>query len=636
MSAYYLSKNAEIIAKLKSEGYAERTLDDHRRCFDGLWKCHSLENTAFSMEAATDWLECRKPYWSYDTYKRYRRALYRFEKYLRCGEIDGEPHCGNNRFAYRDTDVSYINLPENYKALYREFYEAMTGERAKSTVDHYVAGCTDFLLFLSEQGCAKPDDMTIEQPVSYLRRIRVNAWTGETKSRYAEGVGCLLTYMSKRGYIPCCYSHVMSKLECETAVTSLRLSDLPCRGMSFQPSKAVEPCAEAFLASLEAHRYSVPPQQLFGFIFRNFFLFLEVNHMAYSIDAIQLWLGNIPKNASWELKRQMLARFAQYVETGSTERASNFVWKPLLVDALPEWSRNITEDYLTLRKKEGWEPSTLMMIRSSCARFFSFIGSKGICAPEAITPSLVKEFHDTDPHATPEAGNAYGTRIRKLLKYMADENLVPQSLHLAISTQCASRYEIVNIMDEDMIKAIYRYRENAVSPYELRHTAIVMLGLRMGIRASDIVNLKIGDFDWKRRAVSFVQKKTSKAVTLAVPTDAGNSVYKYIMHGRPASGASGAGFVFIRHTAPYSGLNRAVCNSSLDCILSANGMKLPHGQGFHITRRTFATRLLKARTKVDSIADALGHASRMSVGDYLAHDEEGMLLCPLQFSIGGA
>jgi integrase len=426
----------------------------------------------------------------------------------------------------------------------------------------------------------------------------------------------------------------MSKLECETAISSLEVSK-PTLETCFQPSKAIEPCADAFLTCLEERRYSVSPYHNFSFIFRNFFLFLEVNHMAFSAHSVQLWLDHIPKTTSWGLKRQLIIWFAQYMETGSAERTSNFVWKPLLIDSLPEWSRKIIVDYLVLRKKEGWEPSTLMMIRSSCVRFFRFVDSKGVFTPDAITPSLVKEFHDTDFHVTPEARNAYAVRVRKLLQYMADEVLVPQNLHLAISTQCASRHEIVTIMDAEMIDAVYRFRENATDPYDLRHIAIVMLGLRMGIRASDIVNLKICDFDWKRRAVSFVQKKTNKAITLAFPTDAGNSVYKYIMHGRPVSGTSGVGYVFIRHTAPYSGLSQRVCGYSLDRILSASDLKLPRGQGFHITRRTFATRLLIARTKVDSIADALGHASRMTVDDYLAHDEEGMMLCPLPFTIGG-
>jgi len=138
MSIDYPTKNAEVITMLKNGGYSERTLGDHRRCFEGIWKCLSLKNTRFSMEAALDWLERSKSSWSSDTYQRYRRALYRFEKYLNSGEISADSHCRNNYFAYHDADVSYIKLPPNYKTMYSDFYNATSKKRSKSAVDHYV------------------------------------------------------------------------------------------------------------------------------------------------------------------------------------------------------------------------------------------------------------------------------------------------------------------------------------------------------------------------------------------------------------------------------------------------------------------------------------------------------------------
>jgi integrase len=219
---------------------------------------------------------------------------------------------------------------------------------------------------------------------------------------------------------------------------------------------------------------------------------------------------------------------------------------------------------------------------------------------------------------------------------MGEANLAPTNLYLAVPTKFAPRSEIVTVMSDDMIDCIYDYRKNASNPLELRNAAMVLLGLRMGIRSCDIVNLKISDFDWANQTVSFIQKKTRKTITLHIPTDAGNSVYRYISQGRPQSRVSSAGFVFIRHMAPYSELTNSVCGYAIKHALSVYGLKLPHRQGFHITRRTFATRLLKAGTKVDSIVDALGHTSRKSIDAYMAHDEEGMLLCPLSFTVGGA
>ena len=226
--------------------------------------------------------------------------------------------------------------------------------------------------------------------------------------------------------------------------------------------------------------------------------------------------------------------------------------------------------------------------------------------------------------------------MRQLLKYMEEQNLVPQNLYLAISTQCAPRRNIVSTMTEEMVSAVYSYRENASTPLELRNVAIVMLGLRMGLRGSDIVNLKIGDFDWKKLVVSFVQRKTLKEITLPVPIDVGNSVYKYILEARPESCVTSNGYVFIQHLAPFGRIETAEpCRYALQQIMLASKLNLPSGQGFHITRKTFATNLLISQNSIDNISDALGHARKETAEVYLARDEDGMRLCPLPFESVG-
>jgi len=529
-------------------------------------------------------------------------------------------------------------LPDGYKTLYREFYGVITCTHAKQTIDHYVAGCTDFLLYLAENDCACPSEMTIAHPVAYLQRIHEKVCSEDKKSKYAEGVGALLSYLSVCGHIPRCYSHVMNKLGNESYITMLRLPTKRPPMLVFQPSKILEPQADAFLSAISERRYSVPPEQAYGCIFWSFFIFLELNRVLYSREATQIWLDIIPKTTTWKHKRTIITWFADYMETGIVDRSANYVWKPLLINGLPEWSQKIIDNYMATRQKEDCAPSTLMMIRSSCVRFFLFLDSSGIRDVGAITPVLVKEFHDTDMHTTPQAKNAYGVRVRRLLQYMAEENLVSPHLHLAISTQCADVRRIVSVMDDDMVSAVYDYRAKATGPLELRNTAIVMMGLRMGIRASDIVSLKISDFDFTQGKVSFIQRKTNKAITLTIPTDVGNSIYKYVMHGRPVSCVQGDGYIFIRHRSPYSRLEKSTCRIALVRILAESGFSLLCGQGFHITRKTFATRLLRARVRIDSLVDALGHSSRNSVDDYLSHDEEGMLLCPLPFAftMGGA
>ena len=191
----------------------------------------------------------------------------------------------------------------------------------------------------------------------------------------------------------------------------------------------------------------------------------------------------------------------------------------------------------------------------------------------------------------------------------------------------------MNVLSDDAIERIYEFRKNASSPLELRDIAMVMLGLRMGIRGIDIIHLQITDFNWDKQTVSFIQRKTRTAITLPVPTDVGNSVYKYIMQGRPQSADAGNGYIFIRHQAPHVPFSdgTVTCKGALKRVLGTYGIELQPGQGFHMTRKTFATRMLRADNKLDDISNALGHARQATAEVYLERDEDKMRLCPLEF-----
>jgi integrase len=584
------------------------------------------------MEAALQWLERRRPDMSDKAYGEYRYALFHFEKYFLNGCISRTRCYSFDQFSCRDTA---LKLPATMYELYGELESVLYAKLTEANANYYLQGCKDFLLFVAEQGCRIPADISIEHVIDYKSRFR---GTG-SRMQYKEasrlsGVAKLLAYLAECGDIPRCYTSVLRGDAVVTLLPSLKLN---ATGTAFHPSKKLEPLAEEFSSCLDEQHYSASVKKKRRHDIINYFLFIEVSHIEHSRESVTSWLGRSKQNGIWKRKRHTLTLFADYITTRSIKRETYYSWQPLQIDNLPAWGRDIIMGFVAERKREGLVRSTLKSCQSAGCRFFGFLDSKGICEPREITPELVKEFHNTDEHATAMGKNAYGIKVRQLLQYMAEQKLVTQNLFLAISTQCAPCENIVAVMSAEMESAVYQYRAGATTALELRNTAMMMLGLRMGLRASDIVNLKIGDFDWQKQTVSFVQKKTGKPFTSHVPVDVGNSVYRYIMEGRPQSSARGDGYVFIRHRAPFGGMETIqACRYAMNEILSAYGLGLPPGQGFHITRKTFATRLLTSKNSIDDIANALGHAMQKTSEAYLARDEEGMRLCPLPFESAGA
>ena len=89
-----------------------------------------------------------------------------------------------------------------------------------------------------------------------------------------------------------------------------------------------------------------------------------------------------------------------------------------------------------------------------------------------------------------------------------------------------------------------------------RNYAMLLLALRTGLRSIDIVNLKLGDIQWKRNTIEIVQAKTGTPLVLPLLTDVGNAIADYILNGRPDSQQP---YIFLRTQAPYRKLSGQFC-----------------------------------------------------------------------------
>ena len=127
-------------------------------------------------------------------------------------------------------------------------------------------------------------------------------------------------------------------------------------------------------------------------------------------------------------------------------------------------------------------------------------------------------------------------------------------------------------------------------------------------------------------ARTIIQEKTKTPLTLPMPVPVGNAIYRYIKEGRPRVRSD---YVFIRHKAPYGKLSNKTCTIALWSVLPER--RSVHG-GFHVTRRTFATNILRSGAGAGDVMDTLGHTDPTSVMKYLSMDEDRMRLCPLSLS----
>ena len=84
----------------------------------------------------------------------------------------------------------------------------------------------------------------------------------------------------------------------------------------------------------------------------------------------------------------------------------------------------------------------------------------------------------------------------------------------------------------------------------LRDYAILLLLVRLGLRASEVAEIRLEDIDWRAGEI-VVHGKDRRDERLPLPHDVGEAVAEYLRRGRPQTKSRS---VFVRLFAPRQGL----------------------------------------------------------------------------------
>ena len=164
-----------------------------------------------------------------------------------------------------------------------------------------------------------------------------------------------------------------------------------------------------------------------------------------------------------------------------------------------------------------------------------------------------------------------------------------------------------------------------------RDAAITLLAVTTGLRACDIVNLRLANIDWRTRTAEIVQQKTSNPLTVPLTDLLVGRLADYILDQRPDSPDD---HVFLRSVAPHGRLSghAAVYRVIADVFGKAGVTEVKVGT--RLLRHNAASRLLRAAVPLPTISAVLGHASPESTDLYLSVDRDRLLECVLDVPEG--
>ncbi len=212
--------------------------------------------------------------------------------------------------------------------------------------------------------------------------------------------------------------------------------------------------------------------------------------------------------------------------------------------------------------------------------------------------------------------------LRNFLRYLRLAKVLEKDLSTALRGPIIDKYdEIPRAFTEPQIKAMLSVARRDHSRKGVRDYAILLILATYGLRAGEVVGLRLENIDWRGERLHVCRSKTRTESTLPLVAPVVQALLKYLKR-RPKTEFRQ---VFLRSRAPIQPLSNV---SSLNAIIGARLKEARvevHGRhGSHAFRFARALSLLRASVSLKAIGDLLGHRRAASTEVYLRLQTEDL------------
>lgn len=258
--------------------------------------------------------------------------------------------------------------------------------------------------------------------------------------------------------------------------------------------------------------------------------------------------------------------------------------------------------------------------------FYRYMISIGKDIPDITIPDILSYIEKMNPQLSANKHVALGL-LRLFFQYLYDQQILQVDYSRIIpkdnyKNQPKLPSSYTNEEIDTLLKAVDRG-----SPKGKRDYAIILLATKLGLRASDICELKFENLLWERNIITFNQRKTGTTTELPLLPEIGNAIINYLKHGRPVSNES---HCFLQVLSPYERIHPYDVGNLVSrqmTLARINCENRKHGP--HALRHSFASALLRENVPLPVISAALGHRSLESSMYYLRIDLNSLRKCVL-------
>lgn len=264
--------------------------------------------------------------------------------------------------------------------------------------------------------------------------------------------------------------------------------------------------------------------------------------------------------------------------------------EPALIASFRDWFR---------KHRGATEPTLRHYCRDATEILYSLGEDFGEWNAQGIRTFLLDRSH--------QCGNATAehliTAMRAFLRYLSFRGLCRLDLEQAIPSFAHWRLATLPVsLTANEVDRLVASCDGS-SARCLRDRAIILLLVRLGLRAGDVVRLRLADIEWESGTLR-VLGKSRYEVRLPLPQDVGDAVLRYL---ECRSKADATDRVFVRNIAPFKPFVSNHCVSGVvKRALRRAGIVAP-AKGAHLLRHTAATQMLRHGVPLDQIGLVLRH-----------------------------
>lgn len=219
--------------------------------------------------------------------------------------------------------------------------------------------------------------------------------------------------------------------------------------------------------------------------------------------------------------------------------------------------------------------------------------------------------------------------LRTFLRYLNLFNYLDTDYSYLVPTMKRIPKSMPTIWSEDELNQFLNTAKELSTKSNVNNRDYVMylIAIRLGLRFSDIRNLKFDDVDWIKKVINIVQVKTKSSLNLPLLDDVGCALIDYIKNSRPISNSR---FIFLNHknlSIPVKHTNLTIKEI---CEIGNIDISNKRKKGIHSFRFSLATQMLNKQIPLNIISASLGHSTINSTNHYLSLDAKNLVMCCME------